>query len=205
MSEPNEDLSPAAAPTASTMHGGILEAALACFADQGFYGASMRTIAQAAGTSLSNLYNYYPSKADLLYAVLAGANERLRQRVERTIGSARPTASARLQAAVRAYVGWAVRDPRAATVALGEFRYLTGELREQLVHERDRTQGYFLEIIEEGVAAGEFGTTRVHESARAVLLLCATIANWYRPEGAQSPEAVAEIQADFALLLVEAR
>ena len=183
----------------------IHDAALTCFAEQGFYGASMRTIATRAGTSLSNLYNYYPSKSDLLFAVLKHANDQLLNRLERTIASAKSSAKAKLQAAVRAYVGWVVSDPQAATVALGEFRYLSGPLRDQLVGERDKTQGYFLDLIEEGVQSGEFSTARVHESARAVLLLCSTISTWYRPEGAQSPEAIAEIQADFALLLVEAQ
>lgn len=200
---PSRAASVAASP--KDMPSGIFDAALECFAEKGFHGASMRLIATAANTSLSNLYNYYPSKSDLFFAVLKRANDKLLRRVEGTIASARATPTERLRAGVRAYVAFAVEDPQAATVALSEFRYLEGELWEQLRGERGKTQAHFLDIIEEGVATGEFATTRVHESARAILLLCATIANWYRPDGARSPEAIAEIQADFALLLVEAR
>lgn len=180
-------------------------AALEAFAAKGFYGASMRTIASTAGTSLSNLYNYFPSKDDLLLAVLERANSLLLHRIESTIEHARPTPRAQLQAAVRAYVGFTVDNPEAATVALSEFRYLKGEHRARLVKQRDRTQAHFLDIIDAGRSSGEFATTHPHEAARAVLLLCATIANWYRPQGQLSAEAIAEVHADFALALVEAR
>lgn len=182
-----------------------MNGALMAFAEQGFNGASMRDIAKRAGTSLSNLYNYFPSKEELLVAVLKDANDELLSRTSRTVAAAKPSATERLRAAVRAYVGFVVDTQPASVVALSELRYLTGERRRELVAARDETEALFLQIVDQGVASGEFGTNRPRDATRAVLLLCATVANWFRPDGELSREAVAEMQADFALALVEAK
>ncbi|KRF20576.1 hypothetical protein ASG90_18540 [Nocardioides sp. Soil797] len=180
---------------------GILEAALGSFAELGFSGASMRTIAGRAGTSLSNLYNYFPSKDDLLVAVLKSANDELLDRVTRTVDSSGPSHEERLRAAVRAYVGFSTDHQLASIVAMSEFRYLAGERRQDVVTARDSTQQIFVDLISEGVEAGAFATRHPREAARAVLLLCSTVATWFQPNGGLTPEALAEQQADFAVAI----
>ncbi len=48
----------------------IIEAAVKEFYLQGYEKASMRTIAKAAGISVSNTYNYYKSKAELFESII---------------------------------------------------------------------------------------------------------------------------------------
>ncbi|WP_448613920.1 TetR/AcrR family transcriptional regulator [Modestobacter sp. URMC 112] len=48
----------------------IREAALRCFADQGYPGTSMASIAAAAGTAPANVYRYFPSKEALFADVV---------------------------------------------------------------------------------------------------------------------------------------
>lgn len=182
----------------STKLNGILDAAVTAFADLGFAGASMRTIAGRAGTSLSNLYNYFPSKEDLLVAVLKEANDALLHRVTLTVSAARPNPEEQLRAAVRAYVGFTTDHQLASLVALSEFRYLEGARRQEVVTARDSTQRIFVDILTRGVESGAFGTPYPREAARAVLLLCSTVSTWYQARGALTPEALAEQQADFA-------
>jgi TetR/AcrR family transcriptional regulator, repressor of fatR-cypB operon len=47
----------------------ILDAALRCFVDRGFYGTSMPEIAEAAGVSAGTIYHYFDSKEALVNAV----------------------------------------------------------------------------------------------------------------------------------------
>ena len=54
----------------ATVRANIQEAALRCFAGQGYSGTSMADIATAAGTAPANLYRYYPSKEALFDAVV---------------------------------------------------------------------------------------------------------------------------------------
>ncbi|MEM0935672.1 MAG: TetR family transcriptional regulator C-terminal domain-containing protein [Pseudomonadota bacterium] len=50
----------------------ILEAALTAFSEKGFRGATVEEIAQSAGLSKPNLLYYFPSKAAIYEALLAG-------------------------------------------------------------------------------------------------------------------------------------
>jgi AcrR family transcriptional regulator len=51
--------------------GRIEEAARQLFIRQGFHATSMRNIASKAGTSLGNLYNYYPTKEAILGSIIS--------------------------------------------------------------------------------------------------------------------------------------
>lgn len=48
----------------------ILEAAEQEFDEQGYAGASMRSIVRRAGTSLGNIYRYYPNKEELFLSIV---------------------------------------------------------------------------------------------------------------------------------------
>jgi len=66
----------------------LLEAAARLFAHQGLEGTTTKDIARAAGVSPSLLYHYYPSKQDLLVAVVAyfDPTSRVRSLVEGDLG-----------------------------------------------------------------------------------------------------------------------
>jgi AcrR family transcriptional regulator len=182
----------------------IFSAALEAFSSNGFNGASMRAIATRAGTSLSNLYNYVPAKAELLAQVLRHANDDLLASLNEALEAAGQTAGERLSAAVWAYVHWTARAQTAGQVALSEFRYLEGSLREGVVEARDRTERIFIDIVKAGTGSGDFGTPYPREAARNIVLLCAALATWYQAGGRQSPDRIADEQVRLALAMVEA-
>lgn len=182
----------------------ILNAALDAFGDKGFNGASMRDVARGAGTSLSNLYNYFPSKSHLLAEVLRRANDELYARTRTAVEDAGDAAAARLRDAVRAYVGFVVDHQVAALVAISEVRYLQGPERDRLVAARDSTQAVFSAIVAQGAASGEFRTPYPDDAARSIVSLCSSVSTWYRPDGRLSRGQLAEQHARYALALVEA-
>lgn len=169
----------------------ILDAGLASFAATGFYGASVREIARGAGTSLSNLYNYFPSKEDLLVAVLKDANHMLCTQVEDAIAGARDVATQQSLAAVNAFVRFAVKHQAASLIAITEVRYLTGEKRHALVAQRDKTQRLLEHVVQAGIDTGEFSTASAKDATRAIISMCMTISSWYRPDG---PYTLAELE-----------
>ena len=57
----------------------ILDAALAVFGEVGLHGASLREIASRVGVSHQSLMHYFPTKNELLMAVLRRRDERLRR------------------------------------------------------------------------------------------------------------------------------
>ncbi len=48
----------------------ILDSARDRFSERGYHGTTLQDIAQLAGTGVSSLYSYFPSKLHLLYAVI---------------------------------------------------------------------------------------------------------------------------------------
>ncbi|GAB2963674.1 TetR/AcrR family transcriptional regulator [Amycolatopsis acidiphila] len=182
----------------------ILNAALEAFGTKGFNGASMRDVAKGAGTGLSNLYNYFPSKSQLLAEVLRHANDELYARVRRAVEEAGDDAASRMREAVRAYVGFVVDHQVATVVATSEVRYLEQGDRQRLVAERDATQALFEEIVAQGIAGGEFRTPYGKDAARAILSMIAAVAYWYHRDGRLSRGQLAEQQARYALAMLEA-
>ncbi|RCW45757.1 TetR family transcriptional regulator [Halopolyspora algeriensis] len=193
------------APSTRGNESAILNAALDAFGEQGFNGASMRDIARGARTSLSNLYNYFPSKSELLAELLRRANDEQLARTRHAANAEATTAAERLRAAVKAYVGFVVDHQVAALVAISEIRYLAGKNREHVVEARDQTQAIFEEIVADGVSAGEFTTPYPGDAARNITAMCSAISTWYRPEGRLSKTQLAEEQSRYALALLEAR
>ena len=60
----------------------IFNRALELFAEKGFEGASMRELAKRAGTTPSNVYNYFPSKQALLAEVFETGTAQIRETIE---------------------------------------------------------------------------------------------------------------------------
>ena len=69
----------------------IIEAAVKEFAGPGYEKASMRTIAKAAGISVSNTYNYFPNKEQLFSSIAEPAFKQVRtifkQSLQHSVGS----------------------------------------------------------------------------------------------------------------------
>ena len=59
----------------------ILDAAQACFIDQGFHAASMASIADTAGMSAGLIYRYFESKNAIVLAIIERELVRIRERI----------------------------------------------------------------------------------------------------------------------------
>ncbi|GAA4284369.1 TetR/AcrR family transcriptional regulator [Brevibacterium daeguense] len=183
----------------------VISAVLEMFSTRGFHGASMRQIAAAASTSLSNLYNYFESKDELLEFVLENTARALADQLEAAVAEAGDDPADQLEAAVRSYVDFIVDQPQASTVGITEFRYLQGANRAEVVAQRDRTEATFRRAIEAGAASGAFSVADIGVATRGTVTLCNSMSTWYRPDGRLSRSELADLQADLVLGLVRAQ
>lgn len=177
----------------------MLQAGLAAFSTKGFNGASMRDIATEAGTSLSNLYNYFPSKTFLLAQLLLDTGTDLYDRLEAAVAQAELQPAAQLAAAATSYIGFIVDRPQASIVGISEIRYLQGPSRTEVTEVRDRTEQLFRRILAAGNAAGTFSTPYPADAARAIVTMCSAVSNWYRPDGRLGQEELATRYVEFSL------
>jgi len=135
----------------------ILNAAISCFADKGYYETSMDDIVREAGLSKGSLYWHFPGKRELFRSltemwmaeIITGLPERLAacktagEKLCTLLDAGRDTVAVRpeLARAQLEFMAQAVRDP---------------EIRDWF-RETHRVQRMFLaQIVEEGIANGEF-------------------------------------------------
>lgn len=172
-----ESLQPAASPAAGpppsvdeaspSTHDRLLAAAAALFAERGFGGTSMADIAERVGVRKASLYNYYPSKDELLMELLgrslAAANDYCLSGLDAP-GSVEERAWRYLSGAVR----FARENPELLAIfrlAAGQIGGELGERVERAVVAQKRAQRRRLEeLFAEASAKGELapGDPRQH-------------------------------------------
>lgn len=177
----------------------IVEKSAALFAARGFLGASVSDIAKACNTSKSLLYHYYPSKEDVLYAVMASHIDTLVDHVEEAL-AAPGDARARLRLLLRLFMADYVGAASRQKVLLNELDNLPDDRRATIVAKQRRIVDAVQALLVEIDPA--LGRDKAQARTRTMLLfgMINWTGNWYDPRGPLKPDAV----ADAALALVAA-
>ena len=178
-----------------------LAAALSSFLDLGYHGATMRHIAQRAGLSVPGVYHYYPSKHEMLVAILDLTMDDLIRRSsaarDEGVGPVE-----RFALLVECLALYHTHRNELGFVGASEMRSLAPQPRARLAGIR-RAQQRMVDVeVQEGARSGAFLTERPLEAARAVVTMCTALPQWYSPTGPTSAEEVARQYVEFALDLV---
>lgn len=134
----------------------LLRAAVRQFASRGYHATSVRDVVRAAGVTAPSLYHHFGNKEGLFLAILRASQERgaaAQQAVRASGGSA----AARILRLARTYVGL---RREFADLGWAVLRILAGPRRSApridfRVYVLEKTR-HFQELVEEGVASGEF-------------------------------------------------
>lgn len=180
----------------------MLEAALACFTEQGYHGTTIRQIAARAGLSVPGLYHHYPSKQALLMAVMSHAMSDLWPRSQAAVTEAGACVSRQFGLLVECLVLFHARRKNLAFVASSELRSLEPAARLEQIAARDRQHRLMDSIVEQGIATGTFSTPHPKEVSTAMITMCTGVAQWYQPDGPLTPEQLAERYRDIATLAI---
>lgn len=176
----------------------IRQAAASLFRTRGFNGTSMADLAAAVGVTKSSLYHHFSSKQALLAEILELTMERVTPHVQEVAESDAPAAE-RLHRVLVLHTTAALIDMNYVACFIEEGRYLAPQYMEAHLSKRDRYELYFRQILEDGVASGEFVPQDSRVAAMALLGMCNAAVKWYRPEGDRSPEEIAQQFADLAV------
>ncbi len=175
----------------------ILRAAAGTFRRRGYAGAGMREIALAAGLSAANLYHYFGSKDEILYFCQDRTLERLLGHLKAARTANGPLAP-RLRELARAHVLCLVDQVEGGSAHF-EVDALPAALRQAIVAKRDRYERGIRGLVALGIRRGELGSGDPAFAARGFLGALNWTAHWFRPEGDQSAERVAQHIAEYAL------
>ena len=161
-----------------------MAAAAALYAKKGFPGASVAELAQACGASKSLIYHYFPSKDDILYAVMVDHLDALTEAAETACKSG--SADARLRALTVAFMRLYASAQNHHKVLLNELDNLPAERRTAVVAKQRRIIAAAEDVISE---IGSGGAARVN-----TMLFFGMINwthTWFDPAGPFMPEALA--------------
>jgi AcrR family transcriptional regulator len=185
----------------------ILDGAARVFMDLGYAAASIDAISAEVGATKGYVYYHFRSKAELFFAVHRHAVEELAA-VLRAAGDAGGPPAAKIHRMVFDHTQLVMTKlPYMRVAALGLEMHLTSratvsersELAE-VVALRDAAEQFYLDVVEEGVASGDFRPINTRLVVKPLLGAVNWTSRWYRPrvhQNAAEREAVAREIADF--------
>ena len=165
----------------------ILRAAARVFRRRGIAAAGMREIAEEAGLSPGNLYHYFSGKDEILLF----CQERTLERMQAAVDAARGTAAERLRCVLRVHVHCMLDELEGATAHL-DVEALPKKLRAPMIEKRDAYERAVRAIVAEAMPRGDAALV-----TRAMLGAANWTARWYRPDGTQGAEEIAETLSDY--------
>lgn len=131
----------------------ILACALARVAEGGFAALSMQALAADVGIATGSLYRHFRSKGELAAEVFAAASQREVEALARVLRAPGPPA-ARLAAGLQQFAARAWHSRQLAFALIAE--PVEPQVDEQRLLYREAYAELFVELLEEGVAAGQF-------------------------------------------------
>jgi AcrR family transcriptional regulator len=167
------------------------------FARQGYHGTGVQELSEAVGLGRGALYHHIGSKEALLFEIstahiheLIAFGEDLLARDLDAETKLRRLSAAHMRAIAENRAEWTVFQRDALS--------LRRPLRDKIIECRDRYEGIWAAIIDEGVANGEF-RPRDRVALKGILGMHNYAYMWARPRGRLAPDEIAEVFCDLLL------
>jgi AcrR family transcriptional regulator len=203
---------PAPATSESPAKRRIEEAALKLFAAQGYRGTPVKEIMLACGVTPGALYNHFPSKDDLLRAILTRyGNEFSTMIGEAEEASDQDDPAQRLFNVIAAMARFALVNPEATKVANVDYVELSDKYLAKEIEFRRTNRRRIEKIIEAGVAGGQFvaptydGVNETKLVATAMANVAIRLSEAAGPHPGEDIDGLARFHAQLALQMVARR
>lgn len=178
----------------------ILKQAARLFRERGFLATSIRDIGEAVGISSAALYYHYKNKEELLREVVCEGVRLVHIAVAAAVDGEAELLD-KIRTGMRAHVLTSLQHLDFSAVIIQEMRYLGPDDRQLAVDVRDRYEAFWAELGEEAVRRGVLRPGVDAALARFFALGAMNwITTWYHPEGAYTPEQIADSLFDFFAL-----
>ena len=174
--------------------GEILNAAMGVIVHKGFLETSMREIAEAAGVGKSTLYDYFPSKDEIMIAYVVDEVERLTAQAQAIIAQD-ISVSEKFRRIWHNHLQSMLANKHMYIKISFESQRLSLESQQRIQVHRHAYQDMLCELVEEGIRQGEFRPVNPLLAIRGMFSLITPVAYTSRPTG--SPEQMLEEALDI--------
>jgi len=133
----------------------IIAAALRVFSEKGYHSATIAEIARQAKVSEATVYEYCGSKEDLLFMIPDEITRAAVEQMEKTLPFIKGPEN-RLRAIIYGYYSVYRDNPEYSALVLLDLKHNREFMKTEGYHEVRRAAGLLLQILEDGIARGDF-------------------------------------------------
>lgn len=169
----------------------VLAAAARLFRDKGYSATSMRDLARAVDLKASSLYNYIPSKAELLKAICFDQAQHFLEGLT-TVEQQPGDPASKVEALLRLHIARATQDLTSIMAFNDEWRHLEEPFLSEFIALRRDYEQRFRQIIEEGMQAGIFAPGNSNVMLYTLFSGIRWLHDWYKPGRSLSSTALAD-------------
>lgn len=178
----------------------IVDIAARLFAEKGYESTSLDDVAAELGTARSALYYHVSGKAELRALIQI---RRVKMLVDEAaaVATAEGTPSQKLAELVRVHIRHFQRFyPESRMWSEITSASAVQDAATESLHEHQRAfTRHLRNVIEKGIAAGEFRATNAAIAALGIIGMCHYLTTWYREDGKLSTSDIANIYAEMAV------
>jgi AcrR family transcriptional regulator len=169
----------------------ILNAAAELFDRLGYHQATIALIAEEIGSTKANVYHYFRAKHDILFAIHEGWIEDLIQRFDDVVVN-QDSVEEQVRTVVRDVLSVIAERPSQVRVYFEYLRELPDELRRLAEERRDEYTARVEGLLARGMEDGVVRTMPLRVTTFGLFGIVNWTYQWYRPEGPQDPDELAE-------------
>ena len=174
----------------------ILDQAAVLFAQKGFAGSSISTLAKSCNTSKALIYHYYPAKESLLYAMLSDHIDHLLEAARQALEAQKDGgAEKQLRHLLRVFMAIYASAEAKHSVLLNDLHWLPDEQQKQIRDKERQVLRIFRDLIDQ-LRPDLDSETRLGLSMSILGSINWTYI-WFKQTGPLSPEQFADIAASM--------
>ena len=171
----------------------ILDAAAGILGDRGYSGTKLVDIAARADIQVSTLYYYYPSREELVRAVMVDGSAQVRKHLETVLGQAdvSHSAVARLEMAVEAHLRFIIEISSYTKATVRNFGQIPDQMRAEVAKEQAKYGRLWQRLVDAAASHGAYPRPSQRLALRLLILGALNwVVEWWTPERASLDEVI---------------
>ena len=178
----------------------IMSKARALFGKKGYHNTTVKDIASAYGCEPANIYNFFPSKEEILFEILSQEMEAIIDPIKGFIDDNQTLPMELLKAIFESHGRVTLGKMRTSRVLFdASLRSLNTKHQRVIIEKRDEYDRILRHIIQRGIDSGVFEQTDVRMASFAIASIIARARVWYKPSGDKSVAEIIDTLFLFAL------